>query len=196
MSRGRPARVLIVAGVALAAFMVGAPTAFAADGVGLWGRTDDKVITYFAFGRDGLLRDSRHRPVADPDPAGEPQGAPPPGAGATSSPGGPVGRPGAHAVDVVQGSLRADGGRRRPDDRPARAAQCRRRRDRRASARRLPRVRGRRRGPGAGAHRRGPRGVLRRRRPEGDGRGGPAGRPPRCSTRWHPGPRGRWDSAG
>lgn len=50
MSRGRPARVLIVAGVALAAFMVGAPTALAADGVGLWGRTDDKVITFFAFG--------------------------------------------------------------------------------------------------------------------------------------------------
>ena len=50
MSRGRPARVLIIAGAALAAFMVGAPTAFAADGVGLWGRTDDKVITFFAFG--------------------------------------------------------------------------------------------------------------------------------------------------
>ena len=50
MSRGRPARVLIIAGAALAALMVGAPTAFAADGVGLWGRTDDKVITFFAFG--------------------------------------------------------------------------------------------------------------------------------------------------
>jgi hypothetical protein len=49
VSRGRPARVLIIAGAALAAFMAGAPTAFAADGVGLWGRTDDKVITFFAF---------------------------------------------------------------------------------------------------------------------------------------------------
>ena len=49
MSRGRPARFLIVAGVILAAFMAGAPSALAADGVGLWGRTDDKVITYFAF---------------------------------------------------------------------------------------------------------------------------------------------------
>ena len=26
-----------------------APTAMAADGVGLWGRTDDKVVTYFSF---------------------------------------------------------------------------------------------------------------------------------------------------
>jgi hypothetical protein len=50
VSRGRPARVLIVAGVVLAAFMVSAPAALAADGVGLWGRTDDKVITFFAFG--------------------------------------------------------------------------------------------------------------------------------------------------
>ena len=49
MSGGRPARVLIVAGVVLAGFMAGAPTALAADGVGLWGRTDDKVITFFAF---------------------------------------------------------------------------------------------------------------------------------------------------
>ena len=38
-----------MAGAALAAFMAGAPTALAADGVGLWGRTDDKVITFFAF---------------------------------------------------------------------------------------------------------------------------------------------------
>jgi hypothetical protein len=26
-----------------------APGALAADGVGLWGRTDDKVVTYFSF---------------------------------------------------------------------------------------------------------------------------------------------------
>ena len=50
VSRGRPARVLTVAGVVLAAFMAGAPAALAADGVGLWGRTDDKVINFFAFG--------------------------------------------------------------------------------------------------------------------------------------------------
>jgi hypothetical protein len=35
--------------LALAALAVGAPGAFAADGVGLWGPTDDKVVTYFGF---------------------------------------------------------------------------------------------------------------------------------------------------
>jgi preprotein translocase subunit SecG len=29
--------------------LVAAPAALAADGVGLWGRTDDKVVTYFSF---------------------------------------------------------------------------------------------------------------------------------------------------
>ncbi len=29
--------------------MLAAPAAMAADGVGLWGRTDDKVITFFSF---------------------------------------------------------------------------------------------------------------------------------------------------
>jgi hypothetical protein len=37
---------LALAGVTL---LVLAPAALAADGVGLWGRTDDKVITFFAF---------------------------------------------------------------------------------------------------------------------------------------------------
>jgi len=32
------------------AMLVLAPGALAADGVGLYGRTDDKVITFFAFG--------------------------------------------------------------------------------------------------------------------------------------------------
>jgi len=36
--------------VALGALLVAAPVAMAADGVGLWGRTDDKVVTFFAFG--------------------------------------------------------------------------------------------------------------------------------------------------
>jgi hypothetical protein len=27
-----------------------APAAMAADGVGIWGRTDDKVVTYWGFG--------------------------------------------------------------------------------------------------------------------------------------------------
>jgi hypothetical protein len=30
--------------------LVAAPAAFAADGVGLAGRTDDKIITFFCFG--------------------------------------------------------------------------------------------------------------------------------------------------
>jgi hypothetical protein len=33
-----------------AALLVLAPAAFAADGVGVYGRTDDKVVTFFAFG--------------------------------------------------------------------------------------------------------------------------------------------------
>jgi uncharacterized BrkB/YihY/UPF0761 family membrane protein len=36
--------------VALTACGVVAPTALAADGVGLWGPTDDKVVTYWGFG--------------------------------------------------------------------------------------------------------------------------------------------------
>ena len=38
-----------IAGAALALLAL-APVAMAADGVGLYGRTDDKVITFFAFG--------------------------------------------------------------------------------------------------------------------------------------------------
>jgi purine-cytosine permease-like protein len=36
--------------LALGALLMLAPAAMAADGVGLYGRTDDKVITFFAFG--------------------------------------------------------------------------------------------------------------------------------------------------
>jgi hypothetical protein len=35
---------------AVAAFLALAPAAMAADGVGIYGRTDDKVVTFFAFG--------------------------------------------------------------------------------------------------------------------------------------------------
>jgi hypothetical protein len=44
---GRP--LAAVAGAALALLIL-APAALAADGVGLYGRTNDKVVTYFAFG--------------------------------------------------------------------------------------------------------------------------------------------------
>jgi hypothetical protein len=36
--------------LALVGLLVLAPAAMAADGVGLYGRTDDKVVTFFAFG--------------------------------------------------------------------------------------------------------------------------------------------------
>jgi hypothetical protein len=48
--RSIPRRLVALAGLALAAMLVAAPAAMAADGVGLYGRTDDKVITFFAFG--------------------------------------------------------------------------------------------------------------------------------------------------
>jgi hypothetical protein len=43
---GRIAPLALVA----AALLVLAPAALAADGVGVYGRTDDKVVTFFAFG--------------------------------------------------------------------------------------------------------------------------------------------------
>ncbi|OLE37969.1 MAG: hypothetical protein AUG48_02915 [Actinobacteria bacterium 13_1_20CM_3_68_9] len=55
MSRGRSARLLVVAAMVLAILWTIAPAALAADGVGLWGRTDDKVITFFAFAVMGFF---------------------------------------------------------------------------------------------------------------------------------------------
>jgi uncharacterized membrane protein len=43
-------RRLLVGLVAVIGPLVIAPAAMAADGVGVYGRTDDKVVTYFAFG--------------------------------------------------------------------------------------------------------------------------------------------------
>ena len=48
MSRSR--RLFLLLGLAAVALFALAPVALAADGVGLYGRTDDKVVTYFAFG--------------------------------------------------------------------------------------------------------------------------------------------------
>ena len=42
-------RLVALAAAALVWVLALAPAAMAADGVGLWGRTDDKVITFFAF---------------------------------------------------------------------------------------------------------------------------------------------------
>jgi tellurite resistance protein TehA-like permease len=44
-----PKLLLSIAFVGLASLLA-APVAMAADGVGLYGRTDDKVVTFFAFG--------------------------------------------------------------------------------------------------------------------------------------------------
>jgi hypothetical protein len=46
---GRPARIALPAALSLFALFALAPGAWAADGVGLWGRTDDKVVTFFSF---------------------------------------------------------------------------------------------------------------------------------------------------
>jgi hypothetical protein len=50
VSRGRAARLIAVVAASLAILAAFAPSALAADGVGLWGPTDDKVVTYFGFG--------------------------------------------------------------------------------------------------------------------------------------------------
>jgi hypothetical protein len=44
------ARLTSIVALALGALLTLVPAAMAADGVGLYGRTDDKVITFFAFG--------------------------------------------------------------------------------------------------------------------------------------------------
>jgi uncharacterized membrane protein YbhN (UPF0104 family) len=49
VSRARLSRLAALTAATLAWLLALAPTALAADGVGLWGRTDDKVITFFAF---------------------------------------------------------------------------------------------------------------------------------------------------
>jgi len=43
-------RRVVPALLVLAGLLLVAPSAMAADGVGTYGRTDDKVVTFFAFG--------------------------------------------------------------------------------------------------------------------------------------------------
>jgi hypothetical protein len=43
-------RTVVLAVLALVSLLTFAPVAMAADGEGLYGRTDDKVITFFCFG--------------------------------------------------------------------------------------------------------------------------------------------------
>ena len=47
---GSVRRTLVLAALALLCALAPAPLAMAADGEGLYGRTDDKVITFFSFG--------------------------------------------------------------------------------------------------------------------------------------------------
>ena len=47
MLRIRP---IAIAALVLVALLASASPAAAADGVGIWGRTDDKVVTYWGFG--------------------------------------------------------------------------------------------------------------------------------------------------
>lgn len=43
-------RIVSLLALAVGALLISAPAALAADGVGLYGRTDDKVVTFFMFG--------------------------------------------------------------------------------------------------------------------------------------------------
>ena len=49
MTSSRLARLVLLVAVSLTAMLASAPIAMAADGVGLWGRTDDRVVTYWGF---------------------------------------------------------------------------------------------------------------------------------------------------
>jgi len=46
----RTRRTIALTGLALVSLMASAPLVMAADGEGLWGRTNDKVITFFSLG--------------------------------------------------------------------------------------------------------------------------------------------------
>jgi hypothetical protein len=48
--RRRLSRLLLVLGAALGALLGSAPGALAADGIGIGGPTDDRKVTYWAFG--------------------------------------------------------------------------------------------------------------------------------------------------
>jgi hypothetical protein len=52
---GRSARIGLAVALSLLAALALAPAAMAADGVGLWGRTDDKVVTFFSFAVMGFF---------------------------------------------------------------------------------------------------------------------------------------------
>ena len=45
-----PRAIRRISALSLGLLLVATPAAMAADGVGLWGRTNDRVITFWAFG--------------------------------------------------------------------------------------------------------------------------------------------------
>ncbi len=85
MSTARRIRLFAVAAAALVSVLALAPGAMAADGVGLWGRTDDKVITFFAFAVMAFFAVLVTVLSLIQIRAREPQGAAPPGAGAAAA---------------------------------------------------------------------------------------------------------------
>ena len=50
MLRAHRRTLVALTALALLALLIAAPAAMAADGVGWYGRTDDKVVTYYGFG--------------------------------------------------------------------------------------------------------------------------------------------------
>ena len=84
MNRAR--RTLLLAVAVIGCLLLAAPAAMAADGVGLYGRTDDKVVTFFAFGVMAFFAILVIVALADPDAARQPQGARPRGARAPPAP--------------------------------------------------------------------------------------------------------------
>ena len=50
MLTSRPLRALLTLGLLAIALLLAAPAAMASDGVGLVGRTDDKMVTFICFG--------------------------------------------------------------------------------------------------------------------------------------------------
>ena len=55
MRFGKFLRRLLPPLLVLVGLLMLSPTAMAADGVGVYGRTDDKVVTFFAFGLMGFF---------------------------------------------------------------------------------------------------------------------------------------------
>ena len=150
-------------------FLGSASPALAADGVGLWGRTDDKVVTYWGFGLmifftvlvtvlsliQGRLESRKERLRQELERLRPPHL----GSGTPPMPKVALRALGAAAVLTID----------RPERRNAVDAETARRAAATASGASRPTTR-----PGSSCSRAGTRGLLRRRRPEGDRGGAPS----------------------